>query len=120
MHEPWLLTLSAVSVYVYVIVVAGASTGLAILAVWRRHFAPQDGEPAPLTPQARTLIEYLGNTSCSGPSTFEARERRRNRAARLLMDHVRERALAQNAAPSEVSSLVEKLREAIQAAERFD
>jgi hypothetical protein len=120
MDAAWLLTASAVSVYVFVGVVTIMAVGLVSMAVFRRHFSRSRDETPPLGATARTLIEYLGNTSYPEVPSSGIPERRRNRVARLLMDHLRMQAMAHDAAPAEVTTLVERLREAIQAAEHPD
>jgi hypothetical protein len=74
----------------------------------------------PVRTLAHVVIEYVGNTDWPESSSFGDLDRRRNRASRVLMDHVRGQASARDATPSEVEQLVEELREAIRSAEGVD
>ena len=130
MDPLWIQLAGQLTLSLYLIVIAAAVTGLVVLVIlrkiaWRSDAGPLrswriDGRLDPPGSLMRAFVEYVGNTNEHEASTSGISDRRRNREARLLMDHVRADALERAISPSDVETLVEKLRQAIRAEEPVD
>jgi len=126
MDLPWLETASALMVYVYAAIVAIGVAASVVLPSLRRILpGARPQQAAPLPPEeyggvARVVIEYVGNTSRPEPWGPGGAERRRNRAARVLMDYVRGQSLAREVSNPEMEKLLEELRHAIRSAEQVE
>jgi hypothetical protein len=116
MEASWVETASAVAIDAYVVTVASLAAVIVVLPVVRRLVTRSGGAAPPLGSRARVLIEYLGNTTCSAGWPAGDDDRRTDRTARVLMDHLRSRAIERDATPVEVERLVDELRRVIRAA----
>ncbi len=126
MELPWVETASVVTVYVYAAVIAIGITGFVVAPAVRRLFpGSRSPEPAPSSPRVpgklhRVLVEYVGNTDVRERWSIDGPDRRRNRAARVLMNYVRGRSEASDVSTPELERVLEELRHAIRSAEQVE
>jgi len=140
MDQSWVVAAGHISLYLYCLLILAMLGGLAARGALMKHrsrVAPPAGSadvskagasggPAivvPLPPRAhrwsaalRLFVEYVGNLDSPTRTTAEI-ERRRNRQARILMEHIKNDLAGRDIPPAEKEDLVERLRESIQSVE---
>lgn len=140
MDQSWVVAAGHISLYLYYLLILAMLGGIVARGTLMKHRSrvafptgpadvPQAGARGgaaivvPLPPRARQwsgyvrwFVEYVGNLDYPSRSTAEI-ERRRNRQARILMEHIKNDLAGRDIPPGEKENLVEQLRESIRSVE---
>ncbi len=105
MSGAWIESIGSLVLLGYCIVVVAVLGWMAVRLLLRGRGV----EPVTLGGIGRFLIEYVGNVDVEPQRV----DRRRNRQARVLMDHVKQEMLSRDIDPSDADRLMENLREVV-------
>ncbi len=137
MDQSWVVTAGRFGLYAYYLLIIALLVGIVlrrafprprsrVMSPSREVWAPDPGAngrrsvelPSALRAGHRNnylrfFLEYVGNLDVQSRTATEI-DRRRNRQARILMEHIKEDLARRDIPPSEKEDLVEKIRESIQ------